>query len=269
MNVRDVIASIETLAPLSGAAPWDRSGVQIASGKTRMAKIGVTIDPMPGYVQAALAWGADLILTHHPLYFDPKPLDTPNLFLDTVRSVIKADAWLYAAHTSMDALSRGAAGWLADALGFTGRTVLEQTDTENPEAGLGVIGDLPETLPFAEFAAALKSAVDRDFWTLTGEMPAEVSRVAYCTGSGGSLIAKAKEAGADLYVTGDVKYHQALEAGMPVIDVGHFSLEERMLRVFADQLQAELAPKGIEFKFFKAQDPLRVYNTHETGRAQG
>jgi dinuclear metal center YbgI/SA1388 family protein len=267
MNVKDVIANIETLAPLSGAAPWDRSGIQIASGRAEVAKIGVTIDPMPGYVEAAVAWGADLILTHHPLYFDPKPLDSPNLFLDTVRTVIKADAWLYAAHTSMDALSHGAAGWLADALGFTGRTVLEQTDPDNPKAGLGIIGDLPEPLAFDDFAAALKSAVDRDFWTVTGEMPTTVSRAAYCTGSGGSLIAKAKEAGADVYVTGDVKYHQALEAGMPVIDVGHFSLEERMLRVFAEQLQAELAPKGIEFKFFKAQDPLRVFNTHEAGDA--
>jgi len=266
MNVKDVITSIETLAPLSGAADWDRSGVQIASRKAEVRKIGVTLDPLPRYVEQAAAWGADLILTHHPLYFDPKPLDSPNLFLDTVTTLIKADAWLYAAHTSMDALSRGAAGWLADALGFTGREVLERTDPDNPGAGLGIVGDLPAPLAFEEFAAALMAAVHRDYWVMTGEMPHSVSRVAYCTGSGGSLIHKAKTSGADIYVTGDLKYHQALEAEMPVIDVGHFSLEERMLHVFAEQLMAELAPKGVQFKFFKAKDPLRVFNHLETGK---
>jgi putative NIF3 family GTP cyclohydrolase 1 type 2 len=178
--------------------------------------------------------------------------------------VLAADAWLYAAHTSMDALSRGAAGWLADELRLLDRAVLERTDPDNPDAGLGVVGDLPEPLPFEDFAAALHAHVKRDFWTLAGGPPETVSRVAYCTGSGGSLIGKAERAGADVFVTGDLKYHQALEAGVTVIDVGHFSLEERMLHIFAERLQDELTPRGVTFKFFRGLEPLRIYNPEET-----
>jgi putative NIF3 family GTP cyclohydrolase 1 type 2 len=163
----------------------------------------------------------------------------------------------------MDALSRGAAGWLADELKLAGRTVLEPTDPDDPDAGLGIIGDLPKPVAFDEFAARLHDSVDREFWIMAGDAPETVSRVAYCTGSGGSLIAKAAKAGADVFVTGDVKYHQALEAETTVIDVGHFSLEERMLHIFAEQLQSELGNRGVTFKFFKGLEPFQIYKPEE------
>lgn len=263
MDVKEVIKIIETLAPLSGAAEWDRSGVQIASRKSEIKKIGVTLDPMPGFVKAAAEWGADLIFTHHPLYFSPKPLDTNGNFLETVRLTLQAEAWLYAAHTSMDALSQGAAGWLADELELANREVLEPTDSKNPAAGIGIIGDLPKAVSFEEFSDKLQARVKREFWTLVGDAPNNISRVAYCPGSGGSLIDKAAQAGADIFVTGDVKYHQALEATTTVIDVGHFSLEERMLHIFAEQLQSELGPKGITFKFFRGLEPFTIYKPEE------
>jgi dinuclear metal center YbgI/SA1388 family protein len=222
---------------------------------------------MPGLVRVALEWGADFILTHHPLYFQPKPLDRRGDFLETVALLLSSGAWLYSAHTSMDALSRGPAGWLADALELSRRRVLESTDPDNPDAGLGIVGHLREELSFEEFTKRLAGAVKRNFWTVSGDAPETVQTVAYCTGSGGSLISTAEQAGADVYVTGDVKYHQALEARICVIDVGHYSLEERMLHLFGEKLSRELSPEGVGFKFFRGLDPFRVHMPEADGTA--
>ena len=86
--------------------------------------------------------------------------------------------------------------------------------------------------------------------------PKTVSRVAYCTGSGGSLVEAAANSGADVFVTGDMKYHQALNAPLSVIDVGHFILEEEMMRRFAQALAEDPQLQGMELLFFAGQDPF-------------
>ncbi|MDY7001835.1 MAG: Nif3-like dinuclear metal center hexameric protein, partial [Thermodesulfobacteriota bacterium] len=103
MNAYDVIALIEDTAPLGGAAAWDRSGVQIAGLKHAVRKLAVLLDPVPDGIAEALDWGADMILNHHPLYIEPRALDKPGDFLEVVRMVLAHGAWLYAAHTSLDA----------------------------------------------------------------------------------------------------------------------------------------------------------------------
>ncbi|GAB6035934.1 Nif3-like dinuclear metal center hexameric protein [Fundidesulfovibrio butyratiphilus] len=126
--------------------------------------------------------------------------------------------------------------------------------------GYGLVGDLPEPLPYETFADTLWSVVPRSFWTVSGQTPATVSRVAYCTGSGSALAAKAFALGAQIYITGDVKHHQALEAEALgfTIDVGHHSLEEEMMRRLAPRLAAELPDGQVEVRFFPGCDPLRA-----------
>lgn len=123
------------------------------------------------------------------------------------------------------------------------------------EVGFGEVGDLPEPMAWDEFAATLGGLIDREAFTVSGPVPEMVKRVAYCGGSGSSLIDKAARAGADVFVTGDMKYHPAVETPVCVADVGHFSLEEEMMRLFADELSEAL--EGVEVKFFKGDDPMR------------
>lgn len=123
------------------------------------------------------------------------------------------------------------------------------------EVGFGEIGTLPEPMAWDAFAERLGSLIDRDAFTVSGPQPEVVSTVAYCGGSGSSFIDKAARSGADVFITGDMKYHPAVETPVCVADVGHFSLEEEMMRRFAGELDDAL--DGVEVQFFKGDDPFR------------
>lgn len=129
-------------------------------------------------------------------------------------------------------------------------------DTGSLSLGFGTIGTLPKPVSFGIFAEQLASVVDRDYWVQSGPTPETVSKIAYCTGSGSDFAPKAFAMGADVFITGDVKYHSALDTTGCILDVGHFSLEEEMMRQFALQLAGEL--DDIEIFFLPAQDPMRL-----------
>lgn len=335
MKTTDIFAAIEEIAPPRMAASWDRCGVQVASPAAEASRLAVALDPTPAAIGQALEWGAQIVLTHHPLGKTPRLPDRPDAHREVLKLLLGADAWLYAAHTSLDCAPGGPASWLADELGLTGRAVLDPqgttprimafykevaTDgfdglvlpdhldvdrmhfdrdalrhapqafscpepqwpqlrdiltrcqdvspmagamrlTEPGEAfGFGLVGSLPEPMAFEAFMQALWKAVPRSFATLIGEAPGTVRSVAYCTGSGSSLAAKAFAMGADVYVTGDVTHHPALDTmdlGL-TIDVGHRALEEEMMRRTALLLAGRLAGSGIEVRFFESPDPLRA-----------
>ena len=289
-------------------------------------KIAVMLDPIADTVSQGIKWGAKVIVTHHPLYMQPKAPKRLDTYHRILGMVLKADAWLYAAHTCMDASAP--ADWFGNELGLGKMEFLERqsenaamsvefwpkaplakerleflADTEgfinmsqdhsgrvrlicepgtwpsiqnsgifaqdeeffitkfsepNTHFGIGRIGDLDREMDFDEFLAKLGGIVSTKNWTLCGPEKKTVSRVAYCTGSGGSLVDEAFGLGADVYVTGDVKYHTALEAPGPIIDVGHFCLEEEMMRRFADIL-AGLCPDA-QVRFFPGKDPYSYIN---------
>ena len=129
MQSDKALAAIRTLAPEEFQADWDNSRVQIAGERTEIKKIAVTLDPLPGVMAECLAWGADLVLTHHPLYFKPvapsAPGTTGGQYQTVLRQFIKAGAWLYSAHTSLDCRPDGPAFWLGRALGLANCRSLE------------------------------------------------------------------------------------------------------------------------------------------------
>lgn len=260
MKSQELISIIENVAPLAGQAPWDKSGVQIASRDHEVRKLALMLDPLPGPVEAAVDWGADFILTHHPLALEPRSLDAVTPFHDVVRLVIASRAWLYAAHTSLDVQPDGPVGWLARELGLAGLDVVDRTSREDePPRGYGLIGDLPAEAGFDELCARIAKLAGRDFCLIYGPRPKTVSRLAYCPGSGSSLAAKALAKGAQVLVTGDMKYHPALELDICVLDVGHFSLEEIMLRNMHRLLADDPRCAGLDMRYFPGQDPQGVF----------
>lgn len=261
MQVSDIIAVIEGTAPLDGQAEWDNCGVQVARKAGDVAKLAVALDPRPEVIRQAVDWGADMILTHHPLFFQPKKMDVDGPYLDILRTLLASNCLLYAAHTSLDSALNGPVSNLADGLGLRDRRPVQPLPNDENK-GFGLVGTLPQAMSGEAFLDLLAQSVRRDFWTLIGETPKTVHAVAYCKGSGGSLLAKAKAAGADVYITGDMKYHlalEALDAGLFIIDVGHFQLEEDMMRRFADALHNEFSPKGVKVRYFEENDPLQLY----------
>ena len=270
IQCQDFIKLIESYAPLSAAAAWDNSGWQVMGQKKEINLVAVSLDPSPAQIDASLAFKADFILCHHPLYFEPQALSQNNSYTQTVRKLMQADVHLYSAHTSLDGNPAGPVRWLANELELENITILEPNKfcqneeskgqhTTLPVYGFGYAGDLPHSLSKEAFFQKLKALLPAGHWNICGKVPQNFSKIACCPGSGSSMWSDAQKMGADILITGDLKYHTALEAasaGFTILDVGHFSLEEEMMR----RLSVELSKKanGVEVKFLSSQDP--IYN---------
>lgn len=259
MQLIEIINAIEKIAPLAAAASWDLSGLQVAAARQEAAVLAVCLDPTPSSISKALELGAECILSHHPLLLKPVLPARLDAYHEVLRLLLTADVPLYAAHTSLDVNARGPAGWLARELELRNLAVLEPTSVQPPgdtlPLGFGLAGDLPCSLCFDEIVEKLTRHLDLSTAALCGPTPGTIRRLAYCTGSGSSLLAEARAAGAQLFITGDVKYHTALAAEISMLDVGHHSLEEEMMRRMCRLLQQRLEP--LHVFFVPSRSPLR------------
>lgn len=261
MQLSEIIATIEKIAAPSTQAAWDCSGVQVASRRTEVAQLAVCLDPTPASVEKALEKGAQFVLSHHPLLLKPRLPRRLDAYHEVLRLLLGADVPLYACHTSLDVNSAGPAAWVADELGLTAREVIEPT-APAPERGalplgFGLAGNLPAPQSPAAILQRLGRRLDLSTATLCGPLPERVQRIGYCTGSGSSLLEEAVRCGVEFFITGDIKYHTALEAEICTADVGHHSLEEEMMRRMCAQLQ-HLLP-GVNVFFVPSLSPLRPW----------
>ena len=134
-----------------------------------------------------------------------------------------------------------------------------------PGAGLGRIGKLAQQTTLGEFAARVKESLGCDHLRLIGADQMPVRKVALCGGSGAFLLQTAHRQGADVLVTGDVKYHEARQAeelGIALIDAGHFATEQLMIEQVTQSLQAAARQLnwGVAFEAYTGEeDPFRFY----------
>ncbi len=258
MQLAKIITTIEKIAPPGGAAVWDNSGMQVAGRCEDITCVAVCLDPTPTAVERAADLGARLFVSHHPLLLTPRLPSESDAFHAVLSLLFRADMALYSAHTSLDAAGNGPAGWLVRELRLTGLKTLEPTPGGGALSGLGLVGDLPEALSFSQLLALLGRHLPLEGATLSGPaLPpgTRIRRVACCPGSGGSLIGAARHAGADIYITGDIRYHSALDAPLAVLDVGHHPLEEEMTRRFAVLLRTKL--RGVKTHFLPSANPIQ------------
>jgi dinuclear metal center YbgI/SA1388 family protein len=251
MQLNEIFAAIEKIAPLSTAAAWDVSGLQVASRRTTARSLALCLDPTPESIRRALEKNAEAIVSHHPLALKPDLPRRHDAYYEALRLLFAADVPLYAAHTTLDVNPDGPAGWLAEEFKLTDLKVLEPTALPPREGalppGFGLAGDLPCPQSLEEITRVLARHVDLSTSALCGPAPKAVTRLAYCAGSGSSLVENAVSQGAQLFITGDVKYHTALAAEICLLDAGHHSLEEEMTRRLCLTLQERLAPLTVFF----------------------
>ncbi|MBR5013965.1 MAG: Nif3-like dinuclear metal center hexameric protein [Bacteroidales bacterium] len=224
MKVKDIIEVIEEFAPLSLQEGWDNSGLCIGSPEDPVTSVLFGLDCTPELVDEAVACGADMIVTHHPLIFSGlKKISPDNKVGEAVIKAIKAGISIYAAHTSADKVIAGVSGAMAARLGLENVRIL---DEDGDGTGLGVVGDLPRPLTSDEAVALVKERFGLEMMKTSRPLEGMISRVAMCGGSGGSLIGAAMKSGAQLYISGDISYHNFFTAdGFMIMDIGHYESE--------------------------------------------
>ena len=239
MKASAVAAAIEEMAPLSLQESWDNSGFCIGDGTCEVHKAIVGFDCTPELIQEAVEEGADMVITHHPLIFGGiKKISGATMTGRTVMAAIRHGITVYACHTNMDKVPGGVSGTTAARIGLQNVRVLDSDVDGN---GLGIIGELPEAMPAEAFLLQMKERMGLKALRHSALSQKPVRTVALCGGSGRSLILKAAAAGADVYVSGDISYHDFYAPdGMMIADIGHFESEAEIIGVICDTVREKI-----------------------------
>ena len=235
-KVKDMTAVIEQFAPLSLQEGWDNSGLCIGSPEAPVTSVLLGLDCTPELVDEAISCGADMIVTHHPLIFSGlKKISPDNPVGEAVMKAIKAGISIYAAHTSADKVIAGVSGAMAARLGLENVHIL---DEDGEGTGLGVVGDLSEPISAEEAVALVKERFSLKAMRASRPVEGKISRIAMCGGSGGSLIGAAEKSGAQLYISGDISYHNFFtREGFMIMDIGHYESEIEIVDILFSLLK--------------------------------
>ena len=250
MRVSDVIRVIEEFAPLRLQESYDNAGLQAGDPQREIDSVMICIDVTEAVMQEAIEAGVGMIVTHHPIIF--KPLRSLSGKTDVERIVISAirhDIAIYSAHTNLDSVARGVSYTMARRLGLTDLRVLEPKPGTEPEAGLGLVGTLPEPTEALPLLERIKEAFASQSLRYSAPVSRPISRVALCGGSGGSLLKEAIASGADLFLTAEIRYHDyfGLDDRIMLADIGHFESEQYAAELLADLIRQGLPELRVMF----------------------
>ena len=258
MKAAEIASVIEAMAPLGIQESWDNSGFCIGNGESEVHKALIGFDCTPALIAEAVEVGADMVITHHPLIF--RGISKISMTTDTGRTVMEAirhGITVYACHTNMDKVLCGVSGHTASLMGLCNVRVLDSDADGN---GLGVIGELPSPVSAEDFLKAMKSALGLSVVRHSRLPDAPVSRVALCGGSGHSLIGRAHEAGADVYVSADISYHDFYAPdGMMIADIGHFESESGIVGVIYDTVREKIPNFAVQIAEKSIVNPVYYF----------
>jgi dinuclear metal center YbgI/SA1388 family protein len=241
-TVADILKYIESFAPAYMKESWDNVGLLCGSRSTPVTKILVALDPFEGVCKEAADWGAELIVTHHPIIFQPAKSITDDTSIGrSILALCAAGISAINAHTNLDCTPGGINDVLAATLGLTSVQVISPVGTNEDGVPYGLLrcGDVAEQSMDA-FLAHVKSALGSEGLRYV-DSGKPVRKVAVGGGSCAGAMLDALKAGCDTFVTADVRYNQfwdARDLGMNLIDAGHFHTENPVVSVLADKIAA-------------------------------
>jgi len=245
--VREVIATVLAAYPAALAEDWD-TGIGLTCGDPDelLTTVALALDADPATVDEAIGLGAGLLLTHHPLLFRPvQSVATDTAKGALIHRMIRSGVAHFAAHTNADSAVGGVNDALADLLQLTDLVPLVGRD-DPAGTGSGRIGRLPAAMSLQEFTAFVAQRLPS---TVAGVRAAGapnrvVRTIALCGGAGDSFLPAAAAAGADVYLTSDLRHHVVAEfvadRGNPaVVDVAHWAGESPWLARAAALIRAQ------------------------------
>ena len=266
----DIIELVDTLAPFGFAEEWDNCGLQAGDPRWPAHRVMIALDVTIQAMEEAKNRNAGILLTHHPLLMKPlKSVSFDTMPGSALSISCRNRISIVSAHTSLDKARDGLNDYFASLVGLCDtRPLIPVPDQQgNPAepAGFGRIGRLTSPGPVETVAAQIKHALGIDYVKVVGNRGKEkMDAAAVCTGSGGSFVEQFLRSGADLYITGDIKYHEARrieENGRALIDVGHFASEIAAVDLLYDRLKPACDQAGFEveiIKYKKEKDPFII-----------
>ena len=257
-TVNNILTFVETLAPRDMKMEWDNVGLLCGSKAAPVTKILVALDPFEHVCREAADWGAELIVTHHPLIFQPVQAVTDETSVGRcIRILCGAGISAINAHTNLDCAPEGVNDTLARVLGLARVEPIPSGETSGP--GLLRRGEVPEQT-LESFLQRVKTQLCCDGlrYVNSGRL---VRHVAVGGGACASELLDALAAGCDTFVTADVKYNQfwdARDLGLNLIDAGHFATENPVVKVLAEKIRA--AFPSVEVKISETHaDCMKFY----------
>ena len=244
-TVYDIFSFMNELAPTERKMDFDNVGLLVGHRDREVKTILTALDITDAVIREASELGADVIVAHHPLFFETKRVTDEDGVGRKILALAENGIAAISMHTNLDAAEGGVNDALGEALGLKNLQLLH-TDGIDPEGrpyGIGRVGELDGEMCLADFLAVVKHRLNAPGLRYV-DGGKTVHRVAVLGGSGGGELDEALRAGCDTFLTADVKHHvwlSAREEGINLIDGGHFSTENTVVPVFTDALKRRFA----------------------------
>lgn len=259
ITTADVSTAIENIAPAGLQEAWDNCGIMIGFKDASVKKILTCLEINEAILDEAKELDVNMIITHHPLIFGGiKSLCTCNYKDRIIMELIRSGINVYSCHTPFDKVKGGNNDVIAEKLGLVSVKNLNGADVPSAakmmermdEADIGRIGEFRKPMLLKDVIKLVADNLGLSMRQIrvTGNLNTEISKVGMCTGAGSDLMGMAAGQGCQLFITGDVKYHEAqtaLEEGICVIDAGHYGTEKFFGEEMKMKLQKELG-KNVE-----------------------
>ena len=249
VKIYEVMNVMEEIAPKKLAENWDNPGLLVGNPQNEASKILVALDANERVIKKAIEIKAELIVTHHPIIFKPlKKIRSDLSDGKKLFNLIQNNISVFSAHTNLDSAKGGVNDILAKKLELN--NVNPFIIHDNDEIGLGRIGKLEKEISIESFIEIVKNNLNLSYVKIVrSPNNRTIKKVALCGGAGAEFIEKASFLGADVYVTGDVKYHEgdlAKSLNINLIDAGHFATEYPIVNELANILKVAFENKDVE-----------------------
>ncbi|MBS9776130.1 MAG: Nif3-like dinuclear metal center hexameric protein [Fusobacterium sp.] len=240
MKLREIIKILEKKFPLQNAEDWDNVGLLIGDYDADIKKIQFSLDATLESIENAKNNNVDLIITHHPTIFKAvKNIKEQDVLGKKIRELIKNDINLYTLHTNLDATREGLNDYVLKKLGVENSKILDKIPDE--DVGIGRVFSLEKEMSLKDYIEFLKEKLEiKNLRYISNDLEIKIKKIAIVNGSAMKYWRKAKKEKVDLFITGDITYHDALDAlesNLSVVDFGHYESENFFYDIIIEVLK--------------------------------
>lgn len=241
------IAMVERIAPPELSEEWDHSGIQISCGSGQVQRVLLCLDVTQPVICEAQELGVDLIISHHPFIFDGiYSLDSNDPMGHKIQDLIQSNISVYSAHMTYDKSNMGNTVQMSKRLGLSGFPLTGKASGEDQDFSV-LIASLKVPIQLDELINKIRIGLDleQSEIRLVHGNAKPIVKIGLCAGSGGEYLEQIVKEECQVFITGDVKYHlamDAMDAGITIIDPGHFGTEKFFASDFASQLAIYAGP---------------------------